>query len=79
MAVGKPVIGSINGACANFIVNNEIGYVCASGDYEKLANTISNLDEKELVNIGKKSKQVYITKYNKNLFINALINNLKKL
>lgn len=27
MASGKPIIGSINGSCADFIKNNEIGYV----------------------------------------------------
>ncbi len=28
MASGKPIIGSINASCADFIKNNEIGYVC---------------------------------------------------
>ena len=26
------VAGDINSWCANFIINNEVGYVCASGD-----------------------------------------------
>lgn len=47
MAVGKSIIGAINGSCSNFIINNEIGFVCASGDSESLATKIKNL---ELVN-----------------------------
>ena len=77
MAVGKPVIGSINGSCANFIINNEIGYTCASRDYEALANLIKGLDIKELREIGKHSKEVYFKKYSKDKFINKLIETLK--
>ena len=79
MAVGKPVAGSINGSCANFIINNQIGYTCSSGDYEALANLIKGLDIKELREIGKHSKYVYLKKYRKELFINRLIEELNKL
>lgn len=40
MAVGKPVIGAINGSCSSFIVNNNIGYAVRSGDSVSIANTI---------------------------------------
>ena len=76
MAAGKPVIGAVNGSCANFIMNNEIGFVCNSGDYEKLAEIVSSLDEKELVKIGKQSRNIYMQKYNKKAFIESLITNL---
>lgn len=78
MAAGKPVIGSINGSCSSFINNNEIGYVCASGDYEALANLIKNLDIKELCRIGKHSREVYLEKYRKSIFIDRLVSNLKE-
>ena len=79
MAAGKPVLGSINGSCANFIINNEIGYTCASGDSEALANLIKELDINKLREIGKHSKEVYYKKYRKKLFINRLIEELNKL
>ena len=41
MAVGKPVIGAINGSCANFIKNNAVGYSVKSGDYESLDNLLN--------------------------------------
>ena len=63
MIVDKTVIGSINGSCANFIINNEIGYTCASGDSEALANLIKELDINKLREIGKHSKEVYFKKY----------------
>lgn len=77
MAAGKPVIGSINGSCANFIINNEIGYTCASGDSEALANLIKKVDINKLREIGKHSKEVYFKKYSKDKFINKLIDTLK--
>ena len=79
MAVGKPVIGTINGSCANFIKNNDIGYVCPSGDSEALGNLIKNLDLKELQTIGKRSKDVYFKKYSKSIFMNRLISMLESI
>ena len=76
MAVGKPIIGAVNGSCNNFIVNNKVGYVCNAGDYEELARIISNLDIDELSKIGKHSKEVYFEKYNEERFIKELEANL---
>ena len=42
MAVGKPIIGAINGSCSNFITNNGVGYACSSEDYDALATLIKN-------------------------------------
>lgn len=72
MASGKPIIGVINGSCANFIVNNGIGYVCKSGDSEALAKLIKGLDLNKLKEIGEHSKKVYFKKYSKNIFIDRL-------
>ena len=78
MAVGKPIIGAINGSCANFIKENTLGYACDSGDYKELANIISSLKKEDLLNKGSNSRTIYFEKYNKNLFINHLIGTLKK-
>lgn len=77
MAVGKPVIGAINGSCANFIKNNDIGYACPSEDSEALANLITNLDLKELQKIGEHSKDVYFKEYSKSIFMKRLISTLE--
>lgn len=79
MAAGKPVIGAINGSCANFIKNNKIGYSCQSGNYEELANLIKNSDLKQLRTIGEHSKQVYLMKYSKSIFMNKLISILESM
>ena len=76
MAVGKPVIGAINGSCANFIINNKLGYVCASGDSEALSSIIKELDINKLRETGKHSREVYLKKYSKEIFITNLIENL---
>ena len=78
MAAGKPIVGAINGSCSNFIINNEIGYCCESGDSDALAKIISNLDLKTLKDIGKRAKEVYKDKYNKTYFINRLLSELQK-
>ena len=77
MAVGKPIIGTINGSCANFIKNNEVGFACESGNSEVLANLIKSLDLKELQSIGKHSRDVYFKKYSKSMFIDKLITSLE--
>jgi len=69
MAAGKPIIGAVNGSCANFIKDNELGYACASGDADALANIIKRLDAEELHKIGKNSKEVYDKRFKKSLFI----------
>ena len=76
MASGKPIIGSINGSCADFIRNNEIGYVCSSMDSESLANIIKGLDINILKDMGEHSREVYFKKYGKAVFISKLIKEL---
>ena len=68
MAVGKPIIGAINGCCASFIRNNEIGYTCISWDIEALAKLIKDLNVNDLFNIGNNSKEVYFRKYSKSFY-----------
>lgn len=72
MAVGKPIIGAINGSCANFIKNNNIGYVCNSANAEGLSLIIKVLNIKDLSIIGKNSRNVYFNKYSKSYFVNKL-------
>lgn len=79
MASGKPIIGSINGSCADFIKNNKIGYVCSSMDSESLANIIKGLDINILKDIGEHSREVYFRKYSKDIFIGKLIGELNTL
>ncbi|MDY5669177.1 MAG: glycosyltransferase family 4 protein [Bacilli bacterium] len=79
MAAGKPIIGAINGSCANFINNNNVGYICPSGDSVTLANLIKNLDLKELQVIGEHSKDVYSKKYSKSIFMKRLISTLESM
>ena len=53
--------------------NNDIDYKdCSSGDFKALADLIRALDVKQLQKIGKRSKEVYLEKYNKTLFIDRL-------
>ncbi len=79
MAVGKPIIGAINGSCANFIKNNDVGFACSSGDSKGLANLIKSLELRELKLIGKHSKDVYFKKYSKSIFMSRLISTLESM
>ena len=71
--------GAINGSCANFIRNNDVGFACPSGDSEALANLIKDLDLKELKMIGERSKDVYFKKYSKSIFMKRLISTLESM
>lgn len=78
MAAGKPVIGAVNGSCANFVVNNNVGLVCNSTDYKALSNIIKNAKIDELRNLGNSAKNVYYKKYNKRIFIKKMLDFLSK-
>ncbi len=79
IAAGKPVVGAVDGNCANFIVDKGIGHICPSEDYKVLAETIRSLTRDELLNIGKHARQIYQEKFNKSHFIDALISNFEEL
>ena len=79
MAVGKPIVGAINGSCSNFIFNNSVGYACSSENYEALATLIKKIDLNELKIIGTHSKELYFKKYSKKLFIERSLLELQKL
>lgn len=74
MAAGKPIIGAINGSCANFIINNEIGYTCKSNDSMALCELLVKQNIKELKRLGDRAREVYFRKYSKKAFINHLTN-----
>jgi len=78
MATGKPIIGAVNGSCANFVVNNNVGLVCNSTDYNALSNIIKNAKIDELRNLGNSAKNVYYNKYNKRIFIKKMLGFLSK-
>lgn len=68
----------VNGSCASFIVNNEVGYACPSNDEQAFVNIIKGLDIKDLQSIGKHAKEVYFKKYKKMIYINKLIKSLEE-
>lgn len=74
MAAGKPIIGAINGSCANFIINNDIGYTCKSNDSMALCELLVKQNIKELKRLGDRAREVYFRKYSKKAFINHLTN-----
>lgn len=77
IASGKPVIGAVNGSCANFIKNKGIGLTCNSGDYKELAKIINNISKKEIEVFSNKAFNIYKNEYNKNRFIKMVIESLK--
>lgn len=79
MAVGKPIIGSIIGSCANFIKNNKVGYSCNSGDSKALADLIKSFNGTKLKIMGSTAKEVYYKKYSKSIFIDKLLSILIKM
>ena len=78
MAVGKPIIGSTNGSASSFIKDNNIGYTCNAEDSNALAELIKSLNINEIKKIGEHAREVYLSKYRKELFINTLNSELEK-
>lgn len=76
MAAGKPIIGAVNGSCANFIEDNGAGYVCQSGDFKSLAKIVKTLDLNNVSHIGNLCRMIYLEKYAKSRFIKIINKNL---
>lgn len=76
MAAGKPIIGAVNGACANFIKENNIGLVCNAGDCESLACLIKHFDSEKMTSIKNRCRSTYLLSYSKEIFISILIQKL---
>ena len=58
MAVGKLIVGSINGSCTEFIINNNIGYCCKAENRELLAEIIKTLNISGLKRISQRAKDI---------------------
>lgn len=78
MAAGKPIIGMINGACSDFIKNNEIGFACESENCDSFANLIRGLDFQSLKQVGEHARKVYLTSFAKNKFFASLLSSFKE-
>lgn len=79
MAVGKPIIGAINGSCANFITENGLGFVCPSENFEELATIIKTMSQEQMVNAKNKVKKIYFNLCCKDIFFRKLKTNLMEL
>ena len=70
MALGKPIIGVINGEGANIIKESKSGLVEENYDFLELAkkiNNFANQSELELNEIGKNARNFYQKKYNSDI------------
>ena len=75
MALGKPIIASIDGEGAELIKKSNSGIVNTKSNYEELAiaiNKFIKIDEFELKNIGKNGRKFYEKNFHSNLRKNQL-------
>lgn len=72
IAAGKAIIGAINGSCATFIKENNIGLVCSSKNYKKLSFLIRNISHNEVAAFSKNALSVYKIKFNRSRFFNKI-------
>ena len=75
LASGKIILGAINGEANSIINNNDIGRSCESGNFNKLAENaifLKNLSKEKIIEMEKKSKNIYLLNYSKNLLLNNL-------
>lgn len=79
MAAGKPIIASANGETSQVIKDAKCGYCSSADDSKVLAKNIEkfikNKNKKEL---GENAYDYYIKYFNKEIFINKIISELKK-
>jgi glycosyltransferase involved in cell wall biosynthesis len=77
LAVGKPIIGSLNGEGAQVITDAQAGYVVPAGNSEALAEVIlkmSRMNVEELRLMGENGREYFFENYENNMLIDKLIN-----
>lgn len=81
MAVGKPIIGAIDGETQNVIKESECGFCGAADDAEALAENVKKFIESETDRkaMGKNARKFYEEHFQTELFMNKLEDELKRL
>ena len=80
MALGKPIIASINGEGADLIKKSNSGIVDANSNYIELANSISEfikLNNTKMKSIGKNGRKFYEKNFHSKLRMNQILNLFK--
>ena len=80
MAVGKPIIGAIDGETAEVIKNAKCGFCGKAEDVDELVKNImlfANSEDKQTMGINARS--FYETYFSRNMFMNRLEEELEKL
>jgi glycosyltransferase involved in cell wall biosynthesis len=75
MACGKPLIGALNGAGSEAIIESDSGYCVASGDVGGLVNAVlkmSHLDIDERNKLGGRALQYYEKNFDRDMLVNQL-------
>ena len=76
MAVGRPIIGAIDGETKTVIEAAQCGYCGKAGDADELAINIRKFisDETDRITMGKNARQFYIENFQEVHFMNKLEN-----
>ena len=80
MAVGKPIVGAIDGETQNVIKESECGFCGAADDAEALAENVKKFIESETDRkaMGKNARKFYEEHFQTELFMNKLEDELNK-
>jgi len=76
LAAGRMIVGCCNGATANFISENVCGLSVNSNDFLNFSELIRKVTIREIV-LYSKNALISYKKFNKRIFINRLLNELK--
>tara|TARA_B100000900_G_scaffold54981_1_gene40905 strand:- start:1730 stop:2923 length:1194 start_codon:yes stop_codon:yes gene_type:complete len=77
MALGKPIIGALNGEGAKIIIESNCGVVEENYDYLELAkkiNNFANISDSQLATLGKNGKTFYQKNFNSKLRMQQIQN-----
>lgn len=80
LAVGKPIIGAIDGETSTVINEAKCGYCGPAEDVDCLVDNICRfIDSKDKNQMGKNARLIYEKHFNRNRFMNTLENELRKM
>ena len=81
MSCAKPILGMLNGEGQEIIQKAECGWCVGADDVERISETILNickLRKEDLIDIGQKGYNYYLSHFQKDICIDIIDNALKQ-
>ena len=74
MACSKPIITTFNSGCDQLVIKNVTGALCEIKNFKSLETAITTVVNADIVEMGKKGREYYVTNFSEDVVFNEITN-----